>query len=202
MIKTHVIECLIGTLIYFTCPLFVSDQANYYTTNHVAYNQLIAYTLIKWDLCLLSGILLKDNIGQNRCTKLLSQIVFSLLRLCIVICMVIYVLPFMMKCFYETWELNSRNWWVKEDESFFTNESKYNALICWIIWSILIVVENAILLYVTILVILAIALIKDSGIRYFSMFLGQEVFLLSRAIFGRTFCFIFGLTYIGPFSGR
>ena len=116
--------------------------------------------------------------------------------------MLIYVLPFILKCFYETWNLNSKNWWQSSEENFLRNESWYNALICWIIWTFLIVIENAILVYFTILTILAIALIKDSGFRYFSMFLSQELYLLSRAIFGRTFCFIFGLTYIGPFSGR
>lgn len=202
LIKTHVIEGFIGLFIYFVCPLFAGGSQNYYTANHLQYNQLVAYTLIKWDMCLLLGILLKDNIGHSRWTKLLCQIIFSIARFYIVVCMVIFVLPFILKCFVETWRLNSRNWWVSKEENFFSSDSKFNALVCWIIWSILIVIENAFLLYVTILIILALALIKDSGIKYFMMFLTQEVFLLSRGIFGRTLCFIFGLTYIGPFSGR
>lgn len=61
--KTHFIECIVGVSIYFICPLFARGTKNYYTLNHLEYNKLIALTLIKWDLTILTGIFLKDNFG-------------------------------------------------------------------------------------------------------------------------------------------
>lgn len=101
----------------------------------------------------------------------------------------------------ETWTLNYRNWWLNKNENFFTSESRINAIVAWIIWSVLLLIEYAFLIYVTILLILAVALIKDSGFKYFMMYLGQELFLICRALFGRTFCFIIGRTYVGPLGG-
>lgn len=49
--------------------------------------------------------------------------------------------------------------------------------------------------------ILAVALIKDSGFRYFMMYVAQEVVLINRAVVGRTGCFIIGRTYVGPLDG-
>jgi hypothetical protein len=63
MTKMHIIRCITAVCIYLMCPLFAGDSTNYYTLNHLAYNKLNSLTLIKWDLVILAGIFLKDNIG-------------------------------------------------------------------------------------------------------------------------------------------
>ena len=74
-------------------------------------------------------------------------------------------------------------------------------MICWIIWFLLLLIEYMFLIYISILMILAVALIKDSGFRYFMMYVAQEVVLINRAVVGRTGCFIIGRTYVGPLDG-
>jgi hypothetical protein len=167
---THTVELCIGIMVYFSCAYFAGDTSNFYTQNHLKYNQLVSLTLIKWDIAIIACILFKDNLAGGRCFKIVFDFLFCLIRVMLLTLMVVFVIPKVLKCLYETWILNSKNWWLNENESFFTNESKWNALVTWIMWAIILLIEYFFLIYVAILLILALAMIKESGMRCFSMF--------------------------------
>ena len=67
------------------------------------------------------------------------------------------IIPNFIYFYIETWYLNANNWWISKDEPFFTNESIFNALICWFIWSyIIFILQIMIYIYLPILGIICI----------------------------------------------
>ena len=81
LIKTHSIEMVIGIAIYFISPWLAGDKNNYYTQNHMNYNQLTSLALIEWDIFIILAILLKDNLFRGRkCCHLITYPILIIMR--------------------------------------------------------------------------------------------------------------------------
>ena len=77
---------------------------------------------------------------RNNCLSFLLCFILSMIRACLLAYLIFVVFPDIIFFNISTWSLNSNNWWVQKTEPFFTNESIFNAFICWLVWSYLIFV--------------------------------------------------------------
>ena len=86
---------------------------------------------------ILIGIGSQNNFGLRvgfKCLDLLFLAILVVLRAGIILYLVCYNAPDMYNLLVKTYFLNHDNWWVHPDEPFFTNASKFNALVTWGIW--------------------------------------------------------------------
>ena len=75
---------------------------------------------------------------RNKCLSFLVCFILSIIRACLLAYYICVVIPDTIFLYINTWFLNTNNWWISKSEPFFTNESIFNAFICWIFWCYLI----------------------------------------------------------------
>ena len=143
---------------------------------------------------------------RNNCLSFLLCFILSMIRACLLAYLIFVVFPDIIFFNISTWSLNSNNWWVQKTEPFFTNESIFNAFICWLVWSYLIFVLQILLyIYLPILAIVgAFFLIKfiatsscGAVCKGFCLFFYYMFFCIKNIITGRALTayieFIIGL---------
>ena len=75
---------------------------------------------------------------RNKCLNSLVCFILSIIRACLLTYYICVIFPDIIYLYINTWFLNTNNWWISKSEPFFTNESIFNAFICWIFWCYLI----------------------------------------------------------------
>lgn len=119
-------------------------QGNIYTANHYKYNQMcIDYVVV---FCLLVCLLfiLKENPvwsggdNSNSCWKKMVRGLFVVLRSIAVIYFICWVIIDLIRIDIFTITIIWQNWWRNSKENFRTNVSWLNAMICWILWLLVI----------------------------------------------------------------
>jgi hypothetical protein len=86
-----------------------------------------------------------------------------------------YVTPDLTKLLFMTWNLNVDNWWRTKDEPFYGNCSAFNAILCWILWFVILMIEYLGIIVISILIVVMICLAKENGIRVFFLILLQNI---------------------------
>ena len=112
-----------------------------YTTNHMNYNMSAFSVAGRAYFCLLFIFASENNFHLKIRNKFLSFFlcfILSIARAVILTYYICVVFPDIIYFYLDTWFLNTNNWWVSKSEPFFTNESIFNAIICWFLWSLLI----------------------------------------------------------------
>ena len=128
-------------------------NSNIYTANHMNYNLSFFSVMGRAVFCICFIIGSENNFGmfgfkiRNKCLSFLLCFILSITRACLLTYYICVVFPDIIFFYIDTWFLNSNNWWLSKNEPFFTNESIFNAFICWLVWSYLIFVLQ-ILLYI------------------------------------------------------
>ena len=71
---------------------------------------------------------------RNKCLSYLICFILSIIRAFLLAYYMCVIIPDFIYLYINTWFLNTNNWWISKSEPFFTNESIFNAFICWIFW--------------------------------------------------------------------
>ena len=79
-----------------------------------------------------------------------------------VYCYVLYT-QYILKAAPMTWNLSKVNTWKTKEEPFWTNESFFNALICWVIWFLNISMLYILIFYAFLLVGIAVVFLFKKG---------------------------------------
>lgn len=139
----------------FLCKYFAEDaqaKGNVYTLNHLKYNLLFFQLQILEDLALIIFCLLRMEpaIRNGCCSKFISgfYIIMRVILLVAVIWIFLFTTGFDFLAM--TWTLNRDNWWASKDEKFITNDSYFNAALCWVLWSVFISIEWMLILLISI----------------------------------------------------
>jgi len=168
------------------------DTKNVYTLNHIKYNTEGLTCLVKSNLAYLAGFALHGNfrLSSTRfsCVNKAVNALFSVVRLSLVVYCAYDILPSYLRFLAHTWTLNSDNWWVSKDEPFYGNCSLWNAIVCWVLWGIFLLIEYFIILLVLMLTFAAGSTLFTHGYRFGSLEISQVViftvfFLLQQVIY-------------------
>lgn len=74
-------------------------------------------------------------------------LIFIVIRLFILVFVIYIVFPLIWEFIKITWTINKKNYWKDESEGFITNNSNFNATVCWIIWIMIITGFGLIIFY-------------------------------------------------------
>jgi hypothetical protein len=128
------------------------DTNNYYSLNHLRYLQLYYGIIIKFYACIFVSILTFNNFGIKFRIYCLDGSLFLILctfRAVIVGYIIFWMIPALWEFFSMTWTLNSVNWWQDPNERFFTNCSRFNAVLVWLLWFITLICMWLFMFYLT-----------------------------------------------------
>ena len=112
---------------------------NKYTIRHHHVNTTYFWLQIRWEIINLSISILKIDLpDSNSIMKILTKVSLMIIRFTIFVYVLVQIvfkegLPLLFFIF----NLDSNNWWINKNENFITNESHFNAAVCWIVWFIL-----------------------------------------------------------------
>ena len=126
----------------------IADE-NQYTINHVQYNQQFLHTLFNLIILSLYLMITQKNCGillHSRKLEIILKTIFLLTRIIALFYGVTFILKDIAKTYSSTVSLFIDNNWKSKDENFLTNQSYFNAAVCWILSTFLIIINLTFLL--------------------------------------------------------
>ena len=167
--KTYLFYFIFATCGYFLCDHFGKDGVeakNYYTINHVNFNKdALRILAVNNGLLVVLNLLVKNAGFRSRikCIDIIWALFLILVRIAIIGYIVINILPQVVNIMQRAWNLDHLNWWQSEDESFFTNASSFNAIMCWYLWACYQILNWIIIIYGTILILIILVNLMKNG---------------------------------------
>ena len=125
------------SVLYYGCNEYGQNKENnLYTKNHIDFNLQALQLLVSYNAIQLLLNLLITNGGfrtRVRCIDITWAMLCILVRVGL-IGGLIYLLPSFFDTLCKAWHLDQVNWWRTDTEDWITNVSKFNALVCWLLW--------------------------------------------------------------------
>ena len=103
------------------------------------YNLLVLSVFIRLSITFIIFIGSQGNFDINFTNRLCDDMIktfFFVVRLIAMIYLFFVIVPDFFHLLRETWQLNSKNWWKENEENFITNCSAFNAIMCWLLYSV------------------------------------------------------------------
>jgi len=139
--------------LYFSCIILAGSkikEKNNYSSKHLEYNLLFFKICGYISAFNLLTQLFYRNLGFRTrfcCINYSWCLVFMLIRLSILIYLIYNLYPIIRDFIKMTWTINKDNYWKDKNDPYISNNNIFNAVMCWIIWLIIIIAFGLVIFY-------------------------------------------------------